>query len=88
MEKEFLSIVLCFKEFQSMLLGADITIHVDNQNLTFRTLSIQGVLQWRLFLDKLSPKFDYFPGKENTIAGYFCNPLYGEANGWDEKSQV
>ena len=63
MEEELLAIVMCLKEFRTMLLGTKLTIFTDNKNLTFKTLNPQRVLRWRLFIE------DYV--RDNILAHCF-----------------
>eukprot|EP00957_Ditylum_brightwellii_P024220 1826953-Ditylum_brightwellii.AAC.1 len=71
LEKELLSIVVCFKEHQSMMLGADITIYTDHRDLTFRTLSVQRLLRWQLCLEEFNPTFCIFLAKTMSLLTIF-----------------
>ena len=69
-EKELLSIVETLREFRGILLGSDVRVYTDHQNLTHKLtlFTTQRVLQWRLLLEEFRPTFRYRQGVTNFIA--------------------
>ncbi len=66
-----LSIVATLKEFQGMLLSADIHVFMDHKNLRFDTLKTQRVLCWHTKIKELSPMLHYIEGPRNILANKF-----------------
>ena len=71
MEKEIGSIFATLKEFCSMLLGANLHVLTNNQNLTFDTLKTQRVLRWHNKVEEFLPALYYIEGPHNILADNF-----------------
>ena len=53
-EREFLSIVETFKEFRNTLLGQQLIVHTDHENLTYKTFNSDRDMRWRQFIEEYS----------------------------------
>jgi len=67
-ERELLSIVEVFKEFRNILLGQQLIVHTDHENLTYKQQNSDRVMRWRLYIEEYSPDLRYLPGEDNVVA--------------------
>ena len=67
-ERELLSIVEVLKEFRNILMGQQIIVHTDHENLTYKTQNSDRVMRWRLYIEEYSPDLQYVPGPNNVVA--------------------
>jgi len=67
-ERELLAIVETLKEFKNILLGQEIIIYTDHQNLVAKNCTIERVLRWRLLIEEFNPQMHYLPGHNNIVA--------------------
>ena len=67
-ERELLAIVETLKEFRNILLGQKLIIHTDHANLTYKNLTSDRVMRWRLFIEEYAPELRYIKGEKNVVA--------------------
>ena len=67
-ERELLAIVETLKEYRNILLGHEITVYTNHQNLTYKNFNIERVMRWRLILKEYSPTLKYIKGEHNVVA--------------------
>ena len=51
-----------------MLLGQQITVHTDHENLTYKNFNSDRVMRWRLYIEEYSPDLQYIKGTHNVVA--------------------
>src|SRR6476660_5576078 len=67
-KRELLSIVEVLKEFRNILLGQQIRVHTDHDNLMYKTFNSDRVMKWRLYIKEYSPDLQYIKGEKNVVA--------------------
>ena len=71
MSKELLSIYETLKEFQSMLMGATITIYTDHKNLISNPSTSQRILRQAAFISEFDATLIHIDGARNFLADMF-----------------
>jgi cleavage and polyadenylation specificity factor subunit 1 len=67
-ERELLSIVEVLKEFRNILLGQQIRVYTNHENLTQVKFNSDRVMRWRLYIEEYSPDLQYIKGENNVVA--------------------
>jgi hypothetical protein len=74
-DKELLCVVAALREFQSMLLGAELHIYTDHKNILNVSKSSEQRLCWISYVDEYGPTIHYIEGPHNVIADTFSRLL-------------
>ena len=67
-ERELLAIVETLKEFRNILLGQEIKVWTDHQNLTYKTFNTERVMRWRMISEQYGATLHYIQGSKNIVA--------------------
>jgi len=68
MERELLSIVETLKELRNILLGQQIEVFTDHNNLVSKHFNTERVMQWWLLFEEFGPKLTNVKGMNNAVA--------------------
>jgi len=68
MERELLSIVKTLKELRNILLGQQIEVFTDHNNLVCKHFNTERVMQWWLLFEEFGPKLTNVKGMNNAVA--------------------
>jgi RNase H-like domain found in reverse transcriptase len=74
-ESELCAIVETLKEFHNILLGHRIRIFTDHQNLTYKNLNTERVMQWHLLIEDFGPELIYINRTSNVVADALSQTL-------------
>ena len=67
-ERELLSIVETLKEYRKSLLGQEVVVYTNYQDLTYKNFKTEHVRRWRLILEEFNPTLTYIKGENNIVA--------------------
>jgi hypothetical protein len=70
-EKELISIFTVFKSFDTMLFGAQITIHTNHKNLTYTSTVNDCIFHQLNYVERFGPTYKHIAGDDNFQAGMF-----------------
>ena len=81
-EKELLSIVEYQKYFRNILLGHQIEVFIDNNNLTYKTIesASQRIHLWKSLIQKFGVTLIYVKGGANVIVDDFYLASHGASH--------
>ena len=68
------------KEFRNILLGQQIIVHTDHENLTYKKFNSDRVMRWRLFIEEYSPDLKYIKGTKNVVADALSRLAHTDAD--------
>ena len=70
-EIDLLSTVETLKEFCTIILGRQITVYTDRNNITFENFTTETVLHWRILSKEYGPEIKYIKGRDNNTTDNF-----------------